>query len=392
MYLMTDAKKIRLTADKMTKHIEAKKNPAIGQQRVTGRRARIADGMYAQGERLENIQNKLYAIVDAIEAGTLPESLKGVTSKAQAERILATHYRPPSLTRHNLKDIMEWSKGAKGIKEARELIERRGLEEMPVFNDKEIEAIDKLLKVSEKKAIGKWEINNIKDRFSTYKALSKIGIKTEAQWKQAHEDLQALGKQMPKEVPKEVQIKKLERELLGNNILGYFPTPKETVEEMIEMAEIGPGMKVLEPSAGKGNIADVIRDEAPEADLSTIEWNNTLSEILKVKEHKVVGADFFEHKGEYDRIIMNPPFEKGADIDHVRHAYGQLGPGGKVVAIMGEGSFFRSEKKYTDFREWLDELGGTSEKMETGSFKKMEKATGVSSRIVVIDKKQGENE
>jgi hypothetical protein len=51
---------------------------------------------------------------------------------------------------------------------------------------------------------------------------------------------------------------------------------------------------------------------------------------------------------------MNPPFEKGQDIEHVRHAYDQLKPGGRVVAIMSEGPFFRSDKKATEFRDWLE--------------------------------------
>ena len=61
---------------------------------------------------------------------------------------------------------------------------------------------------------------------------------------------------------------------------------------------------------------------------------------------------------------MNPPFSNRRDIEHVRHAYELLKPGGRIVAIMGEGSFFGSDKKATEFREWLDSLNGTSEKLE----------------------------
>src|SRR5262249_18848387 len=64
---------------------------------------------------------------------------------------------------------------------------------------------------------------------------------------QAHEDLQ-------------VKI----RDLGAQKIEGYFPTPKDVVLQMIGAAyPINPEHKVLEPSAGTGNIADAIREEEP---------------------------------------------------------------------------------------------------------------------------------
>lgn len=125
-------------------------------------------------------------------------------------------------------------------------------------------------------------------------------------------------------------------------------------------------MSVLEPSAGKGDIADAVRDAG--ATVEMLEIVPALQDILKAKGHKVVGEDFLKHGGRYDRILMNPPFENGQDIDHVRHAFSLLEPRGRVVAIMSEGSFSRGDKKATTFRDWLDEQGGTSEKLDAGSF------------------------
>ena len=88
----------------------------------------------------------------------------------------------------------------------------------------------------------------------------------------------------------------------------------------------------------------------------------------------------------YDRIIMNPPFEKGQDIDHVRRAYDMLHPNGRIVAIMSEGPFYRSDSKAQEFRAWLDDKGGTSEKLPEGSFKDSDRSTGVNTRLVIIDK------
>ena len=87
---------------------------------------------------------------------------------------------------------------------------------------------------------------------------------------------------------------------------------------------------------------------------------------------------------------MNPPFENLQDVDHVMKAYNNLKDGGRIVAIMSESPFFRSDKKSTDFLEWLDTVGW-SEKLPEGSFKDALKTTGVNTRIVVIDKPRTEN-
>ena len=116
----------------------------------------------------------------------------------------------------------------------------------------------------------------------------------------------------------------------------------------------------------------------------------------------MVGAGYYDradltgvtHNGTasgYDRIIMNPPFSNRRDAEHVRHAYSLLKPGGRIVAIMGEGVFFGQDKKAQDFREWLESVGGTSEKLPEGSFMdpSLPVNTGVNARMVVIDKAEG---
>lgn len=57
---------------------------------------------------------------------------------------------------------------------------------------------------------------------------------------------------------------------------------------------------------------------------------------------------------------------------------------------MGEGVFYGQDKKAQAFREWLESVGGTSEKLEEGTFldKNLPVNTGVNARMVVIDRKQ----
>ena len=61
--------------------------------------------------------------------------------------------------------------------------------------------------------------------------------------------------------PKANKAKELERALIGNKSIGidFFPTPKSVAQDMVRMADIQPGIEVLEPSAGNGNIAEAIR-------------------------------------------------------------------------------------------------------------------------------------
>ncbi len=156
------------------------------------------------------------------------------------------------------------------------------------------------------------------------------------------------------------KIKHLEIKALESEIPGFFPSPPELIERLLELADLRPEehQVVLEPSAGKGDILEAIgkyHDQFGDLTLHAIEINPLLREILEAKNYDVVARDFLEYNpGQiYDRIIMNPPFEKFQDVDHVSHAFGLLKPGGKLAAIVSEGPFFRKFKKDEMFRSFL---------------------------------------
>lgn len=214
--------------------------------------------------------------------------------------------------------------------------------------------------------------------------LKAMGIETSAEFRAALREFIALS-----EAPtRPSKVKELERSMVGrkNDGLDFFPTPAGIAQQMIEAAEIKEGMRVLEPSAGMGHIAEQIRESGVDPDV--VEFSSSRRELLEAKGFNVVANDFMEASGEYDRIIMNPPFSDRRDAQHVQHAYGLLKPGGRLVAIMGEGVFFGQDKKATEFREWLDSVGGTSEKLPDGSFldSSLPVNTGVNARMVVIEK------
>lgn len=162
---------------------------------------------------------------------------------------------------------------------------------------------------------------------------------------------------------------------------GFFETPKAVVDRMVSL--VWPAGSVLEPSAGMGAIADNLPNTYDE--ITCIEKNADRAQRLHENGYAVYCADFTQwNDTTFDTIYMNPPFEESQDITHVMHAYSLLNADGKIVAIMGEGAFFREDRKATGFRDWLQLVGGWSERLPDGSFK--ESGTGVATRIVVIEK------
>jgi hypothetical protein len=223
-------------------------------------------------------------------------------------------------------------------------------------------------------------------------ALEKHNRMKAADIHNVHELKSALREYMPlrKKQESEDPIKKAERGLVGRKIDGFFPTPRSVVDQMLEHADIQKGHSVLEPSAGKGDILDAVNERHSDDDLSThaLELDSGLRDLLKLKGHNVVGNNFLEHKGKYDRILMNPPFERGQDMEHVKHAYEQLNPGGKLVAIMAHGG----TGKRNDFDKWVHESGGEVMPLDQGSFNTDEafRKTGVNTKMVVLTKPHGE--
>jgi protein-L-isoaspartate O-methyltransferase len=183
-------------------------------------------------------------------------------------------------------------------------------------------------------------------------------------------------------------VTKAEDNLRGRKLAGFFPTPRHIIDQMLGLVQLKGSDRILEPSCGKGDILDAVLELAPDANVTAIEFNRNLEEVLQAKGHEVAFGDFLEHHGEYDCIVMNPPFENGQDIDHVRHAFSLLAPGGRLVSIMSEGPFFRNDTKAIGFRKWLDEVGAETESLPDNAFRGSEafRETGVRTRIVVARK------
>lgn len=145
----------------------------------------------------------------------------------------------------------------------------------------------------------------------------------------------------------------------------FYPTPEKVANIAVEIAGIEPHHSVLEPSAGIGNLADL----APyPPHVTCVEVSELRCGILNEKGYVTHQADFIEWAEKqphetFDRIIMNPPFDRGQWKAHVEHAAPLLKRGGRLVAILPEGA---EGKFYLDkFNCWYpqrfeNEFSGTS--------------------------------
>lgn len=164
----------------------------------------------------------------------------------------------------------------------------------------------------------------------------------------------------------------------------FFETPPELAKKMVEMAELKDLDDVLEPSAGLGAIAKEIKTGSLVCNEINPKMANYLANELSFC---VSCTDFLiltSTYNKYDKIIMNPPFTKQQDIDHILHAYSLLNDGGIMVSVVSEAPFFRENKKSKVFRKWLELINAEVIKNPEGTFKSS--GTMVRTRLIKIKK------
>lgn len=127
----------------------------------------------------------------------------------------------------------------------------------------------------------------------------------------------------------------------------------------------------MEPSAGRGAIASALAIAGLKVDCIELLSDNA-KHLEQLPFRSVRCADFLSIEPEpiYDRIVMNPPFDKKrSDIYHVMHALKFLKPRGLLVAIMPTGVIFREDSLSRDFRGIVSARSGNIVNLPDASFK-----------------------
>jgi hypothetical protein len=189
----------------------------------------------------------------------------------------------------------------------------------------------------------------------------------------------------------------------------FYPTPRRVARRMLAKITNKEAKYFLEPSAGKGDIADVIRnpitddefdaehpeyekkprrmrgyDGPPRVHVDVIESYPDLAQVLRGKEYDVVGSDWLTYDGVsyYDAIVMNPPFSEGAK--HLLRAWEFL-HNGEIVCLLNEETMFNP---HTAERQRLAQIIAQFGNVEHlgDCFSTAERKTGVRVAMVYLKK------
>lgn len=191
--------------------------------------------------------------------------------------------------------------------------------------------------------------------------------------------------------------------LIGAKYDGFFPTGEGLAARVAEMAELATetGLQILEPSAGTGSLVLAAVERIGAASkIWTVERVPALSAVLDIiaeghpeQVQNLGTGDFlayedgeFSGPAEFDRIVMNPPFEKGQDMQHVLAAYSLLKPGGILVAIVCANVWYREDGDFPAFRDWLAEVNAETERAPDDAFQGTIRTTKTAAIVLKIRK------
>ena len=164
----------------------------------------------------------------------------------------------------------------------------------------------------------------------------------------------------------------------------FYPTPANLAHAMTMKIKGNP-RTILDPSAGKGNLLDSVKDSYTHrsAALYAIEIDNNLRSILQGKGHKVIDSDFLAWSGpdKFDLILMNPPFNRGAE--HLLKAIDTMYNGQIVCLLNAETLRNPCTNTRKELARRLEELGAEIE-YKPRQFMQAERRTPVDVALINI--------
>lgn len=166
----------------------------------------------------------------------------------------------------------------------------------------------------------------------------------------------------------------------------FYPTPKELFYKLMNGKRYLNG-RVLEPSAGKGDLIKYIKEIGTHVSvrIDAIENDSRLSSLLMSEGISVVWDDFLTYKTfkEYDYIIMNPPFSNGVDhaLKALEIAENQLSRCELYIILNKETIDNAYSVKRQELLRKLDELDADI-RYEKDSFMQAERKTDVEVALI----------
>lgn len=164
----------------------------------------------------------------------------------------------------------------------------------------------------------------------------------------------------------------------------YYATPEPLGQKMVEWLGLNPGETSMEPSAGHGAIARWLPENSPRL---LVEPSMELASRLGLVTDGKIVVQRFEDLNIINKahgIVMNPPFGSAGRtaVDHIIKAEKHLHDGGRLVALIPEGS------ATTKFDKWYEEQEGMylvrQISLPTVTFERA--GTKVKTRVVILDK------
>ena len=137
--------------------------------------------------------------------------------------------------------------------------------------------------------------------------------------------------------------------------LQFFATPDAVVERLLDGSYLGPDVLVLEPSAGKGSIVRKVVKTG--AGCHAVEIHpERCAELFNIAGCFAHCENFLTWKAApiYDCVVMNPPFAGTHWMNHVRHAWDLLKPGGQLRAVLPASAEVNESKAHLAFRRWAE--------------------------------------
>lgn len=166
----------------------------------------------------------------------------------------------------------------------------------------------------------------------------------------------------------------------------FYPTPAGLVEKMMGLVDWDRVQFALEPSAGKGDIAEGIKRHVRQPiQLDCAEIDPGLRAVLRQRGYNVVANDFlvWDAQTRYDLIAMNPPFKDGDR--HLLHALDLMKHGGQIVCLLNASTLERTGSPVRqDLVQRLYSYGAKVEKL-TRAFSGAERSTDVDVVLIYVD-------